>query len=142
MSPLLECSRAWNCGEASLDSCTIILYFPESVELKTYNEERTYFQKLHNPKSNTWVYDDEHQVQFNAGDLTLGLGRCSTPFYVRVPHDVKEVEVNWFLSCKTLKKYGKLTIVSEPEIIPDYEEVKFVPTENPEIKDIVVDLYD
>ena len=106
------------------------------------NEERTYFQKLHNPKSNTWVYEDEHQVQYNAGDITLGLGRRSTPFYIRVPYDVKEVEVNWFLSCKTLKKHGKLTIVSEPEIIPDYEEVKFVPTENPEIKDIVVDLYD
>lgn len=132
----------WNCGEASLDSCTVILYFPEIVELKMDNEERTYFPKIHNPKSNTWVYEDEHQVQFNAGDLTLGLGRRSTPFYVRVPHDVKEVEVNWFLSSKTLKKYGTLTIINEPEFIPDYVEVKDVPDENPEIKDMVVELYD
>lgn len=132
----------WNCGEASLDSCTVILDFPDFVELKLDNEERTYFPKIHNPKSNTWVYEDEHQLQFNAGDLTLGLGRCSTPFFVRVPHDVKEVEVNWFLSCKTLKKYGKLTIVNEPELIPDYVEVKDVPDENPEIKDMVVALTD
>ena len=132
----------WNCGETSLDSCTVILDFSDFVELKLDNEERTYFPKIHNPKSNTWVYEDEHQVQFNAGDLTLGLGRRSTPFFVRVPHDVKEVEVNWFLSCKTLKKYGKLTIVNEPELIPDYVEVKDVPDENPEIKDMVVELYD
>lgn len=132
----------WNCGEASLDSCTVILDFPDFVELKMDNEERTYFPKIHNPKSNACVYEDEHQVQFNAGDLTLGLGRRSTPFYVRVPHDVKEVEVNWFLSCKTLKKYGKLTIINEPDIILDYEEVKGVPTENPQIKDMVVELYD
>lgn len=132
----------WNCGEASLDSCTVIFDFPDFVELKMDNEERTYFPKIHNPKSNTWAYEDEHQVQFNAGDLTLGLGRRSTPFFVRVPHDVKEVEVNWFLSCKTLKKYGKLTIVNIPEVIPEYEEVKFVPAENPSIKDMVVALTD
>lgn len=132
----------WNCGEASLDSCTVIFDFPDFVELKMDNEERTYFPKIHNPKSNTWVYEDEHQVQFNAGDLTLGLGRRSTPFFVRVPRDVKEVEVNWSLSCKTLKKYGKLTIVNIPEVIPEYEEVKFVPAENPSIKDMVVALTD
>lgn len=128
----------WNSSDASIESCTVFFYFPENVQLRHNNVERTIFPEIIDPRSPIWVNEEEHQVRFDVGDITLGLGRKTPVFYVRIPHDVKEVEVDWFLSSKTLKKYGKLTIVNEPEIVPDNKYVKNVPEENPQIEDCVV----
>ena len=133
---------AWNSGEASIEGCTVFFNFPENVQLRRNNVERTIFPEIIDPKSPIWVDEKEHQVRFDVGDITLGLGRKTPAFYVRIPHDVKEVEVDWFLSSKTLKKYGKLTIINEPEIIPERKEVRNVPEENPKIEDCVVTLTD
>lgn len=132
----------WNSGEASIESCTVFFIFPENVQLMRNNVKRTIFPEIIDPKSPIWVDDDEHQVRFDVGIITLGLGRKTPAFYVRIPHDVKEVEVDWFLSSKTLKKYGKLIIVNEPEIVLENKEVKNVPEENPQIEDFVVTLTD
>lgn len=131
-----------NSGEASIESCTVFFNFPENVQLRRNNVERTIFPEIIDPKSPIWVDEGERQVRFDVGDITLGLGKKTPVFYVRIPHDVKEVEVDWFLSSKTLKKYGKLTIINEPEIIPEKKEVKKVPEENPKIEDCVVTLTD
>lgn len=131
-----------NSGEASIESCTVFFNFPENVQLRRNNVERTIFPEIIDPKSPIWVDEGERQVRFDVGDITLGLGRKTPTFYVRIPHDVKEVVVDWFLSSKTLKKYGKLTIINEPEIVPDKKEVKNVPEENPKIEDCVVTLTD
>ena len=133
---------AWNSGEASIESCTVFFKFPENVQLRRNNVERTIFPEIIDPKSPIWVDEKEHQVRFDVGDITLGLGRKTPAFYVRIPHDVKEVEVDWFLSSKTLKKYGKLTIINEPKIVPDKKYVKIMPEENPKIEDCVVTLTD
>lgn len=132
----------WNSGDASIDSCTVFFYFPENVKILRNNVKRTIFSDILNPESLIWVDEEKNVVQFNVGDITLGLGRKTPTFYVRIPHDVKEVEVNGYLSSKTLKKYGKLTIVNEPEIILDRKEVKNVPEENPQIEDCVETLTD
>lgn len=132
----------WNSGEAPIESCTVFFNFPENVQLRRNNVERTIFPEIIDPESPIWVDEKEHQVRFDVGDITLGLGRKTPTFYVRIPHDVKEVEVDWFLSSKTLKKYGKLTIVNEPEIVPDKKYVKNIPEENPKIEDCVVILTD
>ena len=131
-----------NSGEAAIESCTVFFNFPENVQLRRNNVERTVFPELFDPKSPIWVDEKEHQVRFDVGDITLGLGKKTPAFYVRIPHDVKEVEVDWLLSSKTLKKYGKLTIINEPEIVPDNKYVKNVPEENPQIEDCVVTLTD
>jgi len=132
----------WNSGESAIESCTVFFNFPENVQLRRNNVDRTIFPEIIDPKSPIRVDEEEHQVRFDVGDITLGLGRKTPAFFVRIPHDVKEVEVDWFLSSKTLKKYGKLTIVNEPEIIPEKKEVKKVPEENPQIVDCVVTLTD
>lgn len=133
---------AWNSGEASIESCTVFFKFPESVKLRRNNVERTMFPEIIDLKSPIWVDDEKHQVRFDVGDITLGLGKKTPAFYVRIPYDVKEVEVDWFLSSKTMKKYGKLTIVNKPEIVPDKKYMKNVPEENPKIGDCVVTLTD
>lgn len=132
----------WNTGDTSIESCTVFFIFPENVQLRRNNVERTIFPEVMAPKSPIWLDEDEHKVRFDVGDITFGLGRKAPAFYVRVPHDVKEVEVNWFLSCKTLKKYGKLTIINEPEIIPEKNKMKNVPDKNPQMEDMVVALTD
>ena len=132
----------WNSGEASIESCTVFFNFPENVQLRRNNVESTIFPEIIDPKSPIWVDDEEHQLRFDVGNITLGLGRKTPTFYVRIPHDVKEVEVDWLLSSKTLKKYGKLTIINEPEIISEKKELKNVPEENPQIEDCVVTLKD
>ena len=132
----------WNSAEASIESCMVFFNFPENVQLRRNNVERTIFPEIFDSKSPIWVDDDAHQVRFDVGDITLGLGGKTPAFYVRIPHDVKEVEIDWFLSSKTLKKYGKLTIVNEPEIIPDKKYVKDVPEVNPQIEDCVMTLTD
>ena len=132
----------WNCGDASIESCMVFFNFPESVQLRHNNVERTIFPEIIDPKSLIWVDEGERQVRFDVGDITLGLGKKTPAFYVRIPHDVKEVEVDWFLSSKTLKKYGKLTIINEPEIVPDKKYVKNVPEANPQIEDCVVTMTD
>ncbi len=131
-----------NSGEAAIESCTVFFNFPENVQLRRNNEERTIFPEIIDPKSPIWVDEEEHQVRFDVGEITLGLGRKTPAFYVRIPHDLKEVEVDWFLSSKTLKKYGKLTIINDPVIIPEKKEVKNVPGENPQIEDCVVMMTD
>lgn len=132
----------WNSGDSPIESCTVFFNFPENVQLRRNNVKRTVFPELIDPKSPIWVDEKEHQVRFDVGDITLGLGRKTPAFYVRIPHDVKVVEVEWFLSSKTLKKYGKLTIINEPEIIPERKEVKNVPEVNPQIEDCVVTMTD
>ena len=132
----------WNSGEVFVDSCTVFFYFPENVKIRRNNVERTVFPEILNPESSIWVDEEKNVVRFIVGDITLGLDKKTPTFFVRIPHDVKEVEVNWFLSSKTLKKYGKLTIVNEPEIVPDRKEVKNVPEKNPQIEDCVVTMYD
>lgn len=132
----------WNNGDAAIDSCTVFFTFPEFVQLKRDNIEKTMFLDVLNPNSSTWVDEDEHQVRFIVGDITLGLGRRSDNVYVRIPHDVKEIEVDWFLSCKTMKKSGKLIIKNEPEYIPDNREVEEIPEEYPGYEDVVTILTD
>ena len=132
----------WNSSNASIERCTVFFNFPENVQLRRNNIEKTIFPEIIDPKSPIWVDEEKHQVRFDVGDITLGLGRKTPAFYVRIPHDIKEVQVDWFLSSKTLKKYGKLTIINEPEIIPDMKYVKNVPEENPQIEDCVVTLTD
>lgn len=132
----------WNSGDASIKSCTVFFNFPENVQLRRINVERTIFPEIIDPKSPIWVDEDEHRVQFDVGELTLGLGRKTPTFYIRIPYDVKEVKVDWFLSSKTLKKNGKLTIINEPKIVPDKKYVENVPKENPTIEDYVVTLTD
>ena len=132
----------YNSGNASIEDSTVIFTFPDFVELKRNNVERTMFPDILNPKSSTWVYGDEHRVQFRVGNITLGLGRRSENVFVRIPHDIKEIEVTWFLSCKTAKKYGKLTIKNEPVYIPEYRDVEELPRENPQYEDVVTTLTD
>lgn len=110
-----------NCGEATIKSCRVSFDFPDFVQLKRNNVEGT-SPSIVDSRSSIWVEEQKHRVAFEVGDLALGLGRRSDTFYVRIPHDVKEIEVNWFLSCKTLKKYGKLILVNEPEFIPNTDE--------------------
>ncbi len=130
----------WNSGNASIESCAVFFNFPENVRLLRNNVGMTIFPEIIDPKSPIWVNEDGHQVRFDVGEITMGLGRKTPAFYVRIPHDVKEVVVDWFLSSKTLKKYGKLTIINKPEIVPEKKEVKNVPEENPKIEDMVVTL--
>jgi hypothetical protein len=131
-----------NCGDVAIDRCTVFFTFPDFVQLKRSNVERTMFPDILNPNSSTWVFDDEHLVKFNVGDITLGFGRRSEDVYVRIPYDVKQIEINWFLSSKTMKKYGKLTIKNEPEYVQEYRQVEELPEENPQYEDVVMTLSD
>lgn len=132
----------WNIGDSAIESCTLFFTFPECVELKRSNVERTMFPEILDPKSSTWVVEEEHKIRFDVGNITLGLGKKSKDVYIRIPHDVDEIEVQWSLSCKTAKRYGILTIKNEPELIPEYEVIENMLEENPRIEDMVVTLTD
>ena len=46
---------AWNSGEASIEGCTVFFNFPENVQLRRNNVERTIFPEIIDPRSPIWV---------------------------------------------------------------------------------------
>ena len=89
-----------NSGEASIESCTVFFNFPKNVQLRRNNVERTIFPEIIDPKSPIWVDEKELQVRFDVGEITLGLGKKTPAFYVRIPHDVKRWRLTGFCRAK------------------------------------------
>ena len=124
-----------NIGEMLVPNCDVIITCPAGVEVKRDNED-TYMTKLITP--NGIVITDGRMIHLNVGDLKRSRSRHFDAVYIKVPHNMPKVVLNWNLSSNTIEKSGELILVNNPQYEYDSKEVDENDMKDNEVKDFIV----
>ena len=124
-------------GETLVPNCDVIITCPDGVEVMRDNEE-AYMVKLTIP--NGIVITDGKRIHLNVGDLKRSRSKHFEAVYIKVPHDMQEVVLEWNLSSNTIEKSGKLILVNHPQYEYDSKEVDEKDMKDNEVTDFIVDI--
>lgn len=126
-----------NTGDVLVPNCDVIITCPEGVTAILDNEEMK-MKKLDYP--NGIAITGENMIHLNVGDLKRKRSKHFKPVYIKVPHDMTEVTLEWDLSSNTIAKPGKLKLINHPVykehvVYSDEDEIK-----DCEVADYIVDI--